>query len=131
MGEAYNREGEVIGRAVGETKREVFDKLIQKHPEAQEIRIRSGRPPDEYLTTQGDPPPDSAKDLEAHPWKHEPLLQFFTCDHLPEPLRLASAPFCDLAIEIARSYPRNPERTVALRKLLEAKDAAVRSFLYT
>jgi len=26
--------------------------------------------------------------------------------------------------------PRNPERTVALRKLLEAKDAAVRAALF-
>ncbi len=26
--------------------------------------------------------------------------------------------------------PRNPERTVTLRKLLEAKDAAVRTVLY-
>lgn len=26
--------------------------------------------------------------------------------------------------------PRNPERTVALRKLLEAKDCAVRAVLY-
>jgi hypothetical protein len=28
------------------------------------------------------------------------------------------------------ALPRNPERTVALRKLLEAKDAAVRALLF-
>jgi hypothetical protein len=28
------------------------------------------------------------------------------------------------------TLPRNPERTAALRKLLEAKDAAVRARLY-
>jgi hypothetical protein len=28
------------------------------------------------------------------------------------------------------TLPRNPERTVALRKLLEAKDAAVRAKLF-
>lgn len=30
---------------------------------------------------------------------------------------------------IVRTLPRNPERTVALRKLLEAKDCAVRAAL--
>lgn len=60
----------------------------------------------------------------------EPLLQFFKYAHLPERLRAASEPFCELATRVASEYPRNPERTVALRKLLEAKDAAVRSLLY-
>jgi hypothetical protein len=31
---------------------------------------------------------------------------------------------------VADTYPMNPERTVCLRKLLEAKDAAVRTLLY-
>lgn len=38
-------------------------------------------------------------------------------------------PFCELAYTIVGSLPRNAERSVALRKLLEAKDAAVRAFL--
>lgn len=58
------------------------------------------------------------------------MLQFFTFDHLPEPLKDASAPFCNLARVVADTYPMNPERTVCLRKLLEAKDAAVRTLLY-
>jgi len=41
----------------------------------------------------------------------------------PEPL-LA---FAALAADIVTLLPRSAERTVALRKLLEAKDAAVRS----
>lgn len=61
----------------------------------------------------------------------EPMLQFFEWEHLPEKLQEASKPFGDLAAKIARDWPRNPERTVALRKLLEAKDAAVRAMLYT
>jgi hypothetical protein len=60
----------------------------------------------------------------------EPILQFFSYDHLPAHLQAASKPFCDLAYGIVRSAPGNPERTVALRKLLEAKDAAVRALLY-
>ena len=58
------------------------------------------------------------------------MLQFFRVDHLPGPLRDASAPFCELARKVVAEYPSNPERTVALRKLLEAKDAAVRSLVY-
>lgn len=58
------------------------------------------------------------------------MLQFFQYAHLPVNLQRASKPFCDLAVELTRDYPMNPERTVALRKLLEAKDAAVRSLLY-
>jgi hypothetical protein len=60
----------------------------------------------------------------------EPILQFFTYGHLPPHLAAVSGPFSDLASIIVSTLPRNPERTVALRKLLEAKDAAVRAKLY-
>jgi hypothetical protein len=59
------------------------------------------------------------------------MLQFFVYEHLPQNLQLASKPFCMLAKDIVDNYPMNPERTVTLRKLLEAKDAAVRTLLYT
>lgn len=58
------------------------------------------------------------------------ILQFFTYAHLPEALGAVSKPFCDLAQHVADTLPRNAERTVALRKLLEAKDAAVRASLF-
>jgi hypothetical protein len=61
---------------------------------------------------------------------NEPILQFFKFDHLKEPLRSVSMRFCDLAQHVVDTLPRNPERTVALRKLLEAKDAAVRARLF-
>lgn len=60
----------------------------------------------------------------------EPLLQFFSYTHLPEKLRVVSDPFCKLAHEIVETLPPNPERTTALRKLLEAKDCAVRAMLF-
>ena len=70
----------------------------------------------------------------------EHILQFFAYEHLPPKLQAVSKPFCDLARTIVGDdmaagtsvefpLPRNPERTVALRKLLEAKDAAVRAAL--
>ncbi len=59
--------------------------------------------------------------------KVDPILQFFHYAHLPATLQGASKPFCDLARHIVETLPRNQERTVALRKLLEAKDAGVRA----
>lgn len=55
------------------------------------------------------------------------ILRYFHYAHLPPFLQAASKPFCDLARHIVETLPRNAERTVALRKLLEAKDAAVRA----
>lgn len=57
------------------------------------------------------------------------ILQFFKYGHLPLDLARVSRPFCELAFQIISTLPPNPERTVALRKLLEAKDAAVRAHL--
>lgn len=61
---------------------------------------------------------------------NEPMLQFFEYGHLRSDLQLVVQPFHDLALSIAMDLPRNPERTVALRKLLEAKDCAVRALIY-
>jgi hypothetical protein len=58
----------------------------------------------------------------------EHILQYFAYTHLPPHLQLISQPFGELAAKIME-LPRNPERTVALRKLLESKDAAVRAAL--
>lgn len=55
------------------------------------------------------------------------IMQFFTYKHLPPRLQTVSAHFGILADELLESLPDNPERAIALRKLLEAKDAAVRS----
>lgn len=57
------------------------------------------------------------------------LLQFFAFSHLSANLQEVSKPFCEMAQRIVDTLPRNQERTVALRKLLEAKDCAVRAFI--
>lgn len=57
------------------------------------------------------------------------VLKFFSYDHLPPKMQEVSKPFCDLARQVAERHPDNQETTVALRKLLEAKDAAVRATL--
>lgn len=59
----------------------------------------------------------------------DPILRFFHYQHLPPALAERSMPFCQLAAHLITTTPRNAERSVALRKLLEAKDAAVRAAL--
>lgn len=66
--------------------------------------------------------------MSKHP-AVEHVLKFFKYDHLPPNMQEASKPFCDLAQQVAERRPESPETTVALRKLLEAKDAAVRALL--
>lgn len=58
----------------------------------------------------------------------EHILKFFSYDHLPEHLQGIGHHFCTLATLIAQSS-EGPEVTVCLRKLLEAKDCAVRAAL--
>lgn len=55
------------------------------------------------------------------------IMEFFEYEHLPEHLRKVSRPFCELAEELVANLPWATERDVALRKLLESKDAAVRT----
>lgn len=56
----------------------------------------------------------------------EQILKYFEYGHLPEHLQRVSKPFSDLAHDVASNLS-GPEATVCLRKLLEAKDCAVRS----
>jgi hypothetical protein len=58
------------------------------------------------------------------------MLKYFAYDHLRDDLKAVSEPFFVLALRIVDIVPAGPERTVALRKLLEAKDAAVRAVAF-
>ncbi len=58
------------------------------------------------------------------------MLKWFAYAHLPDKLRDVSAPFHGLACMLIEYVPAGPERTVALRKLLESKDAAVRAAVH-
>ena len=61
--------------------------------------------------------------------KNNPLMKFFGYKHLPEHLQVISKPFHDLAELMCVEMGNNAEGVTALRKLLEAKDCAVRSLL--
>lgn len=58
------------------------------------------------------------------------LRQFFKYDHLPLSLQPTSKLFGDLAERIDQILPDNIEKDEALRKLLEAKDCAVRAAIF-
>ena len=70
---------------------------------------------------------NSLSAVSRHP-SIESLMHFFAYEHLPAALQDVSRPFGELAERVA-SGPQNAETTVCLRKLLEAKDCAVRAFL--
>lgn len=62
--------------------------------------------------------------------KSHPLMQFFEYAHLPARVQAVSTLFGELAKHIDETLPDNDQRTTALQKLLEAKDAGVRAMLY-
>lgn len=92
-------------------------------------------------TTEPIPPCDPACGPEKHlagcpsdqqatrPLAPSPILRYFAFEHLPHPLGIISSWFHQLANSIDLELPAGPEKTTALRKLLEAKDAAVRAAL--
>ena len=41
MGQALDKDGNILGEAFGNTRQEVFDKLVDKHADALELRIRT------------------------------------------------------------------------------------------
>lgn len=58
------------------------------------------------------------------------ILKYFNYEHLPERLQLVSKPFHDLAHLMMKIIPVDDcEMMVGLRKLLEAKDCAVRAMI--
>ncbi len=58
------------------------------------------------------------------------MWKWFEFQHLPEHLQTISEPFASLADFVIKNVPPGEEQTVALRKLLEAKDAAVRACVH-
>jgi hypothetical protein len=57
------------------------------------------------------------------------LLKYFKYEHLPAHLQEVSKPLGELAKLMDETLPDGAEKTVGLRKLLEAKDCFVRAKL--
>ena len=81
--------------------------------------------------------------LPRRPWLHRPaariepyldwadpgeqLLKFFSYGHLPRDAQPLFEGFLSLASDIVGMAPGGPERTAAIRKLLEARDCIMRA----
>lgn len=59
--------------------------------------------------------------------QEERMMKWFSYSHLPPDFQKTSKAFHDFASHMCDKLKPGPERTVFLRKLLEAKDAAVRA----
>lgn len=57
------------------------------------------------------------------------VLQFLADDHLHPALKMIVTPLRDAAFEIVDKSTDGPELTVAIRRIVEAKDAFVRHYL--
>lgn len=64
--------------------------------------------------------------MNRHP-SEDLILRFFEVEHLPEPLKRIVSECSYLAFNMSESIESDPELTVGLRKLLEAKDCFVRA----
>lgn len=58
-----------------------------------------------------------------------PILKYFKYKHLPPKLQDVSYHFWKMAALMEQTLPDGPEKSAGLRKLLEAKDCAVRAAL--
>lgn len=58
-----------------------------------------------------------------------PIVKFFSYEHLSDNLKKVSEPVCDLAMLMMTELPDCAEKSAGLRKLLEAKDCFVRAAL--
>lgn len=60
----------------------------------------------------------------------ERMMQFFAYENMSVDWQAQLKPFHDLASIMVETLPSNPERTAGLRKLVEARDCAVRAALF-
>lgn len=64
--------------------------------------------------------------IDVHPAVTE-KLQHFEYGHLAEPLRWIAEEFRSLAHELAHGIASDPQLTIGLQHLIEAKDAVIRA----
>lgn len=117
----------VVGREKeAQDLHDVLNVIVEKIM-AQQALVPEPETPERIHTTPfPNRPAPQPSATNAH---EERMLKWFTYDHLPANLQTVSAPWCELAVLVSHQLKSGPERTVALRKLLEGKDAAVRAAL--
>lgn len=100
------------------------DIIILKPYESAEVVLYEGRSLQisEIEIKNTGPLPDNIKPHDS--------MQFFEYKHLPDHLQEISMPFGQLAQQLDELLPNNPEKSAMMRKLMEAKDCAVRARLF-
>lgn len=84
----------------------------------------------DFAKFECDLPVDISGVVSTEEIDRESMLRWFAFAHLPGPaLRQTSAIFLEAARKVVERIDNGRERAVALRKLLEAKDAAVRAMV--
>ena len=74
------------------------------------------------------PTPSLPEAAAAHHPSVQDVVQYLQSSHLPPELQAVAQPFEDAAAHVLTAvHQSSPELTVAMRKLLEGKDAAVRA----
>jgi hypothetical protein len=73
--------------------------------------------------------PNKPPDLLSPTDPRAGMMKWFDFGHLPAPLQVASEPFNALAHWMMANLKPGPEATIAMRKLLESKDAGVRAVI--
>lgn len=141
MGQAFDRDGHVLGEAYGETKREVFDKLTKEFADAHEIRIKTidahlGASP-ERAQGDGDSRPLDAVGVVDEPMRgtsgddppgrltfgnvdHAFTYQPWNGDQIQRGREVAAA-LVAAAKTLLRTVPECPTRTRALNHLIDAR----------
>jgi hypothetical protein len=98
---------------------EIKDNLAEIAAKRQQQEVQEEKPETKV--------PEVLSKEEKRAADQEHIMQYFAFEMLREPIRAVAEAFYNLANAIEQNLPRNPERTVALRKLLESKDAAIRA----
>ena len=116
----------MLGEAFGETKRDVFDKLIAEHPNANEIRIKTlGEPPTTYVAAAADreygdaprlAPTRITLDNIEHAFTHQP----WNADQQTRGA-VVTAALIHAARMILQNVPESPTRTRAMNNLIDAR----------
>jgi hypothetical protein len=73
--------------------------------------------------------PDETKPNPPPPDPRMRMAKWFVYTHLPAHLQPISRVFYELSVWMMNTIPPGPEATEAMRKLLEAKDCAIRAFV--
>lgn len=118
MGQAFDRDGHVLGEAFGDTKREVFDKLIEQFKDAHKIEVRSLEERDSLTELQ-----QLRRDLELAKSHNDNWARDYRS--LAAKLDTADRLYHELIMCVGHKFPNESRHETALRYLRERETRPV------